>query len=295
MTAAQCLCGEFRWEIDGPVGAMSHCYCSMCRKTHGAPFATHARIAAKDLRFVKSGTRRRYESSPGFFRDFCGRCGAVIPEAEPTGETAYVAAGAFETDPGGRPQAHIFVASKAPWFEITDDLAQFDAYPASFDSPVIAPREPLPRQHPGSTRGSCLCGGAAWELTGHLDIIVHCHCSRCRQSRAAAYHANLFANSDDVHWIQGADLRESYSLPDANFRHTFCRVCGSTVPGSGEHRRLGIPAAALDDDPRAKNRIHIFCGSKAPWFELTDSLPAFVEGPGSADYDRSGERSTGTS
>jgi hypothetical protein len=36
----------------------------------------------------------------------------------------YVTFGSLEDDPGGRPLAHIFVASKAPWFEIADDLPQ---------------------------------------------------------------------------------------------------------------------------------------------------------------------------
>jgi hypothetical protein len=30
--------------------------------------------------------------------------------------------------PAIRPAAHIFVSSKAPWFEITDDLPQFEEY-----------------------------------------------------------------------------------------------------------------------------------------------------------------------
>jgi hypothetical protein len=28
-----------------------------------------------------------------------------------------------------RPELHCFVASKAPWFEITDDLPQYAEYP----------------------------------------------------------------------------------------------------------------------------------------------------------------------
>ncbi|ODS22309.1 hypothetical protein AB835_14910 [Candidatus Endobugula sertula] len=33
-------------------------------------------------------------------------------------------------DSGVRPEAHIFVgSSKAPWYEITDDLPQFDEWP----------------------------------------------------------------------------------------------------------------------------------------------------------------------
>lgn len=33
--------------------------------------------------------------------------------------------GTLDTDPGVRPGRHVFVGSKAPWFEITDDLPQY--------------------------------------------------------------------------------------------------------------------------------------------------------------------------
>ncbi len=36
-----------------------------------------------------------------------------------------IALGILDDDPGIRVPHHIFVASKAPWFEITDDLPQF--------------------------------------------------------------------------------------------------------------------------------------------------------------------------
>jgi hypothetical protein len=28
-----------------------------------------------------------------------------------------------------QPESHIFVGSKAPWFDITDDLPQYEGYP----------------------------------------------------------------------------------------------------------------------------------------------------------------------
>ncbi len=37
--------------------------------------------------------------------------------------------GALDDDPGIRPQAHIFVGSKAPWYETPGDLPQFTEYP----------------------------------------------------------------------------------------------------------------------------------------------------------------------
>jgi hypothetical protein len=35
----------------------------------------------------------------------------------------------LDDDPGIRPERHIYVGSKAPWFEITDDLPQHDELP----------------------------------------------------------------------------------------------------------------------------------------------------------------------
>jgi len=37
-----------------------------------------------------------------------------------------VPAGLLENDPGLRPDKHIFIELKAPWFEVTDALPQFD-------------------------------------------------------------------------------------------------------------------------------------------------------------------------
>ena len=44
MLRGSCLCGTVRYEIRGPVGRVSHCHCAMCRKAHGAAFATYGRV-----------------------------------------------------------------------------------------------------------------------------------------------------------------------------------------------------------------------------------------------------------
>jgi len=56
---------------------------------------------------------------------FCSRCGAVVPTPAHEGEW-YIAAGLLDDDPGMKPDRHIFVELKAPWFEITGDTPQFD-------------------------------------------------------------------------------------------------------------------------------------------------------------------------
>src|SRR5215467_14389674 len=73
-----CLCGEVRFEIDGPLMRSSHCHCRQCQKAHGAPFRTRARVAAADFRFlVGEELDSFYESTPGAHRGFCKVCGKV--------------------------------------------------------------------------------------------------------------------------------------------------------------------------------------------------------------------------
>jgi len=44
------------------------------------------------------------------------------------GKYVHVALGSLADEPSIRPSEHIFVGSKAPWFEITDDLPQRQEY-----------------------------------------------------------------------------------------------------------------------------------------------------------------------
>lgn len=39
----------------------------------------------------------------------------------------------------------------------------------------------------------------------------------------------------------------------------------------------GLPAGTLDDDPGLKPIVHIYTGSMAPWYTITDELPKFEE------------------
>jgi hypothetical protein len=40
-----------------------------------------------------------------------------------------VTLGTVDGDPQARPERHVFVASKAPWYDIADALPQFKIYP----------------------------------------------------------------------------------------------------------------------------------------------------------------------
>jgi len=127
-----CLCRGVRYEIDGKLDSASNCHCSMCRKHTGSAFFAAAPIATKNLRWTGGKELiARYESSPGAVRMFCKKCGSTLGggAADEKADTIYLALGTLDDDPGVKPSSHMFVGSKAPWFEITDALAQFKEVP----------------------------------------------------------------------------------------------------------------------------------------------------------------------
>lgn len=279
MTQASCLCGAVAWQLGGPFEWMSHCHCARCRKTHGAAFATYVAGPADGFRLRGQEHVVRWESSPGFFRCFCGRCGSVVPGDAFEGRV-FVPAGNFDDDPTVRPIAHIFVASKAHWFDIEDTLPQFETYPPGIDAPVLPDRPPL--DPPGAPRGSCLCGAVTYVVEAPPSLAMNCHCSRCRKARYAAHASNLFTSADAVRFTRGADQRVTYKLPEAQrFGQAFCRTCGSIMPRLDLDRGIAVIAmGALDDDPGVRPQSHIFVDSKAAWYEIADDLPRYAEYPG---------------
>ena len=131
MLKGSCLCGGVRYEIDGPLDGARNCHCSICRKAHGAAFRSRAGVLAKDFRWV-SGEQliTWYESSPGNHRGFCGRCGSPLLSRFDSRPKVYgLPLGCLDSDPGVRPELHLFVGSKAPWFEITDALPRHQEFP----------------------------------------------------------------------------------------------------------------------------------------------------------------------
>ena len=120
-----CLCGGVKYEVEGGLGRVVNCHCSMCRKATGAAFRTRAAVKPTAFHWLAGEELvSRYESSPGETRTFCRVCGATLATFLGDKEIG-LPLGTLDDDPGVRPTAHVFVASKAAWFEITDGLPQF--------------------------------------------------------------------------------------------------------------------------------------------------------------------------
>jgi hypothetical protein len=124
-----CLCGAVTYAITGALKRAGHCHCSICRKSHGAAFATWAMVEPERFRWTSGAELlARYVSSPGRQRFFCARCGSPLAAAH-EGRVTEVVLATIDGDPGVRPCEHIFVGSKASWHEIGDTLPQFEEWP----------------------------------------------------------------------------------------------------------------------------------------------------------------------
>ena len=125
-----CLCASVRYEVRGALGRATNCHCSMCRKAHGAAFGTYAGVQDSDFVLLSGGDDiAAYRSSAQVTRTFCRRCGSTLQfiSARRPGSFS-LALGTLDDDPGVRPSLHIYVGSKAPWFDIADDLPQQQVY-----------------------------------------------------------------------------------------------------------------------------------------------------------------------
>ncbi len=278
MATGSCLCGTVQFSVSEAATDMSHCHCSICRKFHGSLFATY--YNATNLKVIDGKDAiATYESSPGFTRTFCNRCGSPLPEQSNQGDEVFIPAGIMDDDPGVRPTSHIFVESKADAYTITDDLPQKTHYGDNkLDRVVDVPQAELTQ---GVVSGGCLCGKVTFEYSGEPLRMMNCHCSRCRKVKGAAHASNVFVSGEQFRWRSGEKNITDYAHEGAEFfGHAFCKSCGSSVPRPRPDGSLfNIPAGSLDEAPGDEPLGHIYVGSKAPWYEVTDDKPQWQEMP----------------
>jgi len=127
MLNGSCLCGAVHYEINAEIHRITHCHCSMCRKGHGAAYGSYGTVRHDEFRFTKGEDAVvKYRSSPSALRTFCKHCGSTLQWYSEVDhpETVGIAVGTVDTPFAPPPQQHIYVDSKASWFDIRDDLPQ---------------------------------------------------------------------------------------------------------------------------------------------------------------------------
>jgi len=143
---------------------------------------------------------------------------------------------------------------------------------AKREEPVTTPQKAGAR----TLAGKCLCGAVHYAVADEFAYAANCHCSNCRRATGSAFKpfAGIARNKLDI--TKGEDHLMIFGDESGNDKH--CKVCGSLLysvvrDGAFVHVAMGT----LVDVPSIRPTAHIFVGSKAPWFTITDDLPQYEE------------------
>jgi hypothetical protein len=146
---------------------------------------------------------------------------------------------------------------------------------------------PVPSPETATARtlaGKCLCGAVHYAVADEFVYAQNCHCSNCRRSTGSAFKPFAGIERHKLAVTQGEDKLLVFGEDNAGDMH--CGRCGSLLysvvrDGMFVHVTMGT----LVDAPAIRPTAHIFVGSKAPWFTITDDLPQY-EGHAGASAER---------
>jgi hypothetical protein len=126
--AGRCECGAVQYAVADEFLYSMNCHCSRCRAATGSAFKAMAGIERNKLELTKGADGLLVHGDDDLNDTRCASCGSLLYSVVRDGEYVHVALGSLVDPPSVRPTHHIFVGSKAPWYEITDDLPQHEEY-----------------------------------------------------------------------------------------------------------------------------------------------------------------------
>lgn len=124
--------------------------------------------------------------------------------------------------------------------------------------------------------GSCQCGAVTYAVTDEFSYALNCHCSLCRRATGSAFKPLAGIARGKLTITRGKDALNILGTED--WHDARCSLCGSLLyaivrDGQFAHVTMGT----LVDTPSIRPSAHIFVGSKAEWFTITDDLPQYPE------------------
>jgi hypothetical protein len=127
-----CLCGAVTFAASGQPARWLQCHCSRCRRARSAAHGSNTFYPAAQISWISGRdlvASYRPPEAQRFAVSFCTECGGAAPVERDNVPFVLVPAGLFDSDPGARPEAHIHVASQAPWYSFADALPRFAELP----------------------------------------------------------------------------------------------------------------------------------------------------------------------
>ncbi len=119
-------------------------------------------------------------------------------------------------------------------------------------------------------KGSCLCNGVSFQVTGAMRPVVSCHCGQCRKT-SGHYWAATQVDNDQLKFSCEETLEWYRSSGTA--KRGFCSHCGSSLfwqmDGEG---KTSIAAGSFDTTGLATSK-HIYTSDKGDYYDIADGVP----------------------
>jgi hypothetical protein len=117
-----CLCGAIRFRLTAPPYEVDYCHCHSCRKHTGAPVSVFVDFHSGGVQFIK-GIPKRYQSSEGVWRGFCGKCGSTLSyESAAFPGEIHIHTGALDYPEDFPPHGNAsFAEERLPWFKLVGE------------------------------------------------------------------------------------------------------------------------------------------------------------------------------
>jgi hypothetical protein len=130
MAKGSCLCGKVTYETTTLGPSITKCHCKICQKTSGSACGDYTTAPIDGFKWTGGESLlKKYESSPGNFRNFCSECGTHMPTAHPPLGIYFIQAGTLDSDEPLTEATHMFLRSKASWHSPQAGLTEFQEYP----------------------------------------------------------------------------------------------------------------------------------------------------------------------
>ena len=124
--------------------------------------------------------------------------------------------------------------------------------------------------------GKCLCGAVQYAVQDEFAYAANCHCSNCRRTTGSAFKPFAGIEREKLVLTEGED--QLLIFGDQSGHDAHCGLCGSLLYSLvREAAFVHVAMGTLVDDPAIRPTAHIFVGSKAGWFTITDDLPEYQE------------------
>jgi hypothetical protein len=132
MLTGRCACEAVGYEVEDAFVVAYNCHCSNCRAMTGSAFLPWGEIEPGKLRLTRGADSLLVDGdAEAAHAGRCAQCWSLLywTVSHHEREWLRVPYGSLIDAPALKPTAHMFVGSKAPWYEIHDDLPQYHEYP----------------------------------------------------------------------------------------------------------------------------------------------------------------------